>query len=426
VLARGSDDTRAVPAASRRSAIARAAIGFSFAAASLFAAAVPAYGIHTGHIQGKILDEKGKPIEGALVTITGPEAIGIWQCRTDEKGFYRIAGLEASRELTVRVEAEERAIIERMGYTLHDDQTLHLNFRLRPKGVFYTLVIIDPRVPYHKTALAGARTTLPPGLRVFEVTERTPAVNRKLRRVLATRPDGVLAIGSLPARLAREIIFDIPVVYTMVLDPFKEGLRTGNMCGVPANGAFSEQVDMLQKMAPEAHRIGVIFEPDRLGGVVAQLRDEVVGAGLTLEARAIHDPNTISEKLASIAQAGVDAFMVLLDPGLYTNAVFHQILRFARERGIIVIAPDGAMVRAGATFSYAPGFEELGAYAGRLLTNVMKRKVTVPEIGIIYPRTRYFSLNPEDAQRLHLEMPPELKAIPHQSDAAPVIIKPGG
>jgi len=72
---------------------------------------------------------------------------------------------------------------------------------------------------------------------------------------------------------------------------------------------------------------------------------------------------------------------------------------------MIFLVPDGAMVRAGATFSYGPGFEELGAYAGRLVGNVVEKKVTTSEIGVIFPSTRYFSVNPQDVDRFGLKMP---------------------
>lgn len=368
----------------------------------------PALSIHSGHIQGKIFDENGKPFEGALVTVMGAEAVGSWECRTDATGFYRIAGLEASRDLTIRIEAEERFPIERSGYRLRDDQTLRLNFRLKPKGVFHTLVIIDPRVPYHRTALAGARETLPPGVRVFEAKRKSTRTIRKLDQILELRPDGILAIGSLSARLAREVVYDIPVVYTMVLDPVREDLRTENMCGVAANGAFSEQLDILEQMAPSVRKVGTLFAPERTGGVVRQLRIEAEEAGYVLEARAVHSPRDVRKELLSLRESGIEALIMLLDPGLWTLDVFHGVRTFAQEHEIIFIVPDGAMVRAGATFSYAPGFMELGAYGGRLLSNIVNRKVTVAEIGVIFPTTRYFSVNPQDIERYRLKLPPSI------------------
>jgi ABC-type uncharacterized transport system substrate-binding protein len=387
----------------KRAAARRLAPALLLAGLAIFAPA--AHAIHSGHIQGRILDEFGKPISGALVTISGEEAVGIWKCETDETGFYRIAGLDASRNLDVRVEAKNRATLLRGGYRLRDDQTLHLDFRLKPEGVFHTLVILDARVPYHRTALAGARGTLPPGVKVLEVKNHYPRTIRKLRRVLGSRPDGVLAIGSLAARLARHTTFDIPVVYTLVLDPAKEQLLVDNMCGIPANGAFSEQLDILFQMAPEVKRVGTLFDPGRIPAVARQLRMEAEGAGYILESRAVHEIESVPQNLASLKESGIEAFILLLDPGLWTNQTFDTVRSYAQEHDLILIVPDGAMVRAGATFSYAPGFSELGAYAGRLLINVMSREASVTDIGVIYPTTRYFSVNPQDMDRFGLKMP---------------------
>lgn len=379
--------------------------------------------VHSGHIQGRIYDEGGRPIRNAMVTVHGEEAVGTWHCRTDETGFYRIAGLDASRDLSLRVEAENRATLVRSGYRLKDDQTLHLDFRLKPEGVFQTLVVIDVRVPYHRTALAGARGTLPPGVKVMEVRNHYPRTVRKLKRVAGTRPDGVLAIGSLAARLSRQVFFDIPVVYTMVLDPAHEKLLVDNMCGVPSNGAFSEQLDILSQMAPQVRRLGTLFSPERTPSVASQLRKEAVDAGYSLETRAVHDLEKLPEELASLEEAGIEAFLLVLDPGLWTLDAFRYLRSWATEHEIITIVPDGAMVRGGATFSYAPGFEELGAYAGRLLTNVVKREATVADIGVIYPTTRYFSVNPQDMDRFGLSMPRSLMG-PGATKELEIILRP--
>jgi putative ABC transport system substrate-binding protein len=371
--------------------------------------AAPAFAIHAGHVQGRIVDELGHPLPGAVVTISGDRAVGVWSCTADAAGFYRIAGLPAATELKLKVEADDRPTLHRDGYSVRDDETLHLNFRLRPKGVFSTLVLVDPRIPYHKTALSGARETLPAGVRVFEVADRNADVRKRIYRALAARPDGVLAIGSLAARLARDTIFDTPVVYTLVIDPVKEDLKADNLCGVQSNGAFSEQLDLLTRMAPRARRVGALFDPTRMDGVIRELRIEAEDAGFALEVRPVHEQAEIRSRLQSLADARIDAFILLLDPGLYTNEVFQEVRAFLQERGIIFIVPDGSMVRSGATFSYSPGFRELGAYAGRLLTNVMKRQATVADIGVIFPRTRYLAVNPVDVERFGLSVPTDLK-----------------
>jgi putative ABC transport system substrate-binding protein len=262
-------------------------------------------------------------------------------------------------------------------------------------------------------------------MRVFEAKNSSRRTLRKLRRALNSHPDAVLAIGSLPALLARQTVTDIPVVYTMVLDPEKEKLTYENMCGVAANGAYSEQLDILEQMAPTVRKIGTLFAPERLDGVVRQLRTEATEMGFQLEARPVHKPGELMMQLRSLKDSGVEALMLLLDPGLWTLDAFHKARAFAQEHEIIFIVPDGSMVRAGATFSFGPGFEELGAYAGRLATNLVEKKVTTAEIGMIYPSTRYFSVNPQDLDRFDLKMPASLYSQGAMTGAPRIILAPG-
>lgn len=359
--------------------------GFASLAAVLLLCTVPSLAINAGHIQGRIYDENGKPIEGALVTVGGDAAVGIWRCRSDSSGFYRVAGLPASTDLRITVESGGTAL-ERSGYRVKTDATLHLDYTLRPRGVYSTLVLTDASVPYHGVALAAALESLPPGAKVLEVSSETGERSRQIHEALAERPDGILAIGALAARTASENALDIPVVHALVPDPDRESLIGANLSGVPSNVAFSEPIEILQGLSPKRRRIGTIFDPSRLDDVVRQLRVEAEGAGFALEARSARGISEIRDRLDSLARAGIDSFILLLDPALITPPVFEQIRSFAEERHIVLLVPDASMAGSGATYAYGPGFRGLGAYAGRMLTRGMQRRATI-EDGAIHPRT---------------------------------------
>jgi hypothetical protein len=65
-------------------------------------------------------------------------------------------------------------------------------------------------------------------------------------------------------------------------------------------------------------------------------------------------------------------------------------------------------VAAGGTFSYAPGFAQMGVQAAELAEMIVRGSLTPAQIGAIYPTTRYFSLNPDEAQRLGIPLSPKL------------------
>jgi ABC-type uncharacterized transport system substrate-binding protein len=365
----------------------------TFLAIPFLILAFPAFAISSGHIQGRILDENGKPLEGALVTVHGAEAVGTWPCRTNATGFYRIAGLDVARPLTLRVEAEGRPTLVRTGYRLRADQTLRLVFRLKPPGVFNTLVILDKTLPYGRMALSGVLEHLPPGVHLFEADDRLPATVRRLQRALESRPDGVVAIGSLAARLARETTFDIPVVYTLAQNPVKEHLIASNMCGVLSNGGFSHQLELLKQRAPHVERIGALFVPERHGGAIEGFRRAALAANLSVRVQPLHGDSAVQEPLASLLDSEIDAFIVLLDELFWESEVLEEIVSFSERNGIILLVPDSSMAKAGNAVSYAPGIEELGSYAGALLKHILSGRLSVAAVGTVYPPTRRLAVN---------------------------------
>lgn len=362
--------------------------------------ALPVLAFNSGHIQGYVLDQDGLPLQGAMVTVSGDGAVGTWRCAADRDGFYRIAGLEASRPLTVTVEAPGRISVSRTGYRVRDDRTLHLDFILRTEKNRSILVILDAGVPYHIEAMRGSLRTMPGHARVFEATDDTPATVRRLRETLAGRPDGIIAIGPLAARLARSTTFDIPVVHVLVPDPVHLGLEVANMCGVPANGAFDQQLDLLRESFPHVSRLGVLYVPGRLAGALGELSEAGAARGIHVVARPLHAVADADRQLASMARDGIDGFLLLLDPDLWSPAVIGAVGRFARQEGIVLVTPDQDLAASTGGVSYAPDVEELGAFAGGILDSILHRRTSVAQVGLVYPPAGIHDPGREERERI--------------------------
>lgn len=351
---------------------------------------------NTGHIQGYVLDEKGAPLPGAIVVVTGEGTVGRRHCHADETGFYRIPGLEASRKLTVSVHSPGRTAVQRTGYQLRSDQVLRLSFRLRPEGSRSILILVDATTSYHRRALEGVRSTLVWEPRVLEVRDESHEVLGKLLALLEKRPDGLIAIGTRAARLARKATNDLPVVHALVPDPERQGLVRGNMCGVPANGAFDEQMKLLRATAPEIRRLGTLYIPDRLTSPLAGLRDAAGRHGLELMARSLHSISDVEEALESLGEENIDAFFLFLDPELWTPQVVAAVGEFTRRRGILLLLPEHDSFRAAHGVTYVMGFDELGAFAGGLMNNILSRRTNQPTVGLVYPSPSLSAISEEE------------------------------
>lgn len=362
--------------------------------------ALPALAVGSGHVQGYVLDGSGLPVAGALVTVTGEGAVGRWTCTTSPTGFFRVAGLDVAQVLTVRAEAPGLVPVVRTGYRLGDNQTLRLEFRLLPEGVHDVLVIVDTTVPYHMRALAGVLATLPPEARVFEAADRSPETIRALNADLRRRPEGILAIGDVAAHLAVHTTTDLPVVHALVPDPWNQGLIVSNLCGVPANGFFEDQLDVLIATAPEVRKVGTLFVPTRHVETLARLRAAAAERGLEIEARSLHDPSDLHDQILSLRAAEIDAFLLLLDPALWTPEVLEEVAALAESDDILLMLPDDHPTGNLVGVSYVPDVEELGAFAGGLLHNILHGRTTTAEVGLTYPPAGLASLTPAELERI--------------------------
>lgn len=83
-----------------------------------------------GALQGKVTDEKGEPVVGAVVRISGPNLQGTQGTATDINGEYFFPFLPAGRDYSVKVEAPGYASSVRNGVEIPLGTTIKLNFQL--------------------------------------------------------------------------------------------------------------------------------------------------------------------------------------------------------------------------------------------------------------------------------------------------------
>ena len=90
----------------------------------------------TSTIRGRIHDDDGRPIAGAVVTLQAPALSGTRTATYDEEGFYHLPQLPADHDYTVSVEAPGYPAIRRPHVELAPFTTLTLHFYPTWRGCF--------------------------------------------------------------------------------------------------------------------------------------------------------------------------------------------------------------------------------------------------------------------------------------------------
>jgi len=338
-----------------------------------------------GHLVGRVTDEQGNAVPGARLTLTGAGASGIQTVTSDAGGIFRAYVMDAVRPLSILAEAEGKVPVEYRDYKVKPDRLNRLDIRLRGKGKHDVLVLLDNRVPYHQLALAGARTTLPGRVHLIEFNEMTPSLTREILTALDDQPSAVLAIGEEAARAARSLAQEVPVVHVMVPDPISGDIASDNVCGIALIGGFDRQLERLGRLDPDAKRIGTIYAPARLTNAVTRFREAAAEAGKTLVVGQVHQPGDFPAALREMAGKDLDAFVVLMDPEVYTAHNFALLRQFVEKEDMFLVVPDASMAGPGKSFSFDPGFWESGAVAGRIVREIVEGRLSPAEVGVRMP-----------------------------------------
>ena len=225
----------------------------------------------------------------------------------------------------------------------------------------------------------------------------------------------VAAGGHVAALAAHKVTKDIPIVFTTVTDPVKEGLVVslnkpgGNATGTA--GLTSEldpkRLELLHEVKPTAKLIGVLVNPKR-PGVDDQMRELQAAAdklNLKLEFAKAETEREIDTAFATFTSQRVEALLVTADP--FFNNRRAQVILNAANLSVPAVYQWPEFVLAGGLMSYGPSiteaYHQAGINAGRILKG--EKPADIP---VVQPTRFRLVINRWTARRLGLTLSPNL------------------
>jgi putative ABC transport system substrate-binding protein len=228
----------------------------------------------------------------------------------------------------------------------------------------------------------------------------------------------VAAGGHVSALAAHKATKDIPIVFTTVTDPVKDGLVAsfarpgGNVTGTA--GLTSEldpkRLELLHKVKPTASVIGVLVNPNR-PGLDRQSRDLQAAADklkLKLEFREAATEREIDTAFETLASQRVDALLVAADP--FFNNRRAQVVAAAARVAMPAIYQWREFVSAGGLMSYGPSITDAYRHAGANTGRILKGAKPA-DIPVVQPTRFYLVINRRTASKLDLTLSPALLAL---------------
>jgi putative tryptophan/tyrosine transport system substrate-binding protein len=258
-----------------------------------------------------------------------------------------------------------------------------------------------------KQAIAGFVAAC--NLQITEYDVRGSASKQQsiIKRVVATKPKLILAIGAVAAQVAKEMVEDIPVVFFMVPNPQQYGLEGRNIAGVSLDIPAEVQFARYKMLVPTLHTLGVIYNPDKTGPLVNAAQAIAQQLDLQLLPTAVGSPKEVPAALRSML-GKIDALWMVPDETVVTPMSFEFLLLTAFEHHLPFLAASEIFVEVGAMAALSPDYAEVGRQVCQLTKEIESGHRSPMQVNIIPPAKVNLAINLKTASKLGLSLPSEV------------------
>jgi putative ABC transport system substrate-binding protein len=190
-----------------------------------------------------------------------------------------------------------------------------------------------------------------------------------VRMAREERPELIFAIGAEALNKVKNIR-DIPVIYSMVLNPDKITGRGNNFTGVNMNIPPEKYLNMLEKLKLTKLKIGILYDPVKSGDIIKKIQQSARSRNIEIIAREIRHSKEVPEQLAKMKDS-CDIFWMLPDSTVVTPETVEFLLLFSQQNRIPVITFASKYLDTGAMASLDIDGFDLGKQAGEIANKVL-------------------------------------------------------
>jgi putative tryptophan/tyrosine transport system substrate-binding protein len=277
-----------------------------------------------------------------------------------------------------------------------------LGLSMPAAGFAATVALIQsgPLAPYEQAA-AAFESAFGKQVTTFMLDERNPA--GLLRRVEATRPTVLVAVGLKAALFARDHLPRVPLVFCVVPNYERFDLTGGSITGVSADVPPERDLAALRSALPGVKRVGLIFGRASGATLARRARAAADAIGITLVEAPVTDLSDL-QRVARDLAGRVDALWLPADPTVATPEVFRALLDLSLAQRKPLLVFSESLVRSGALVAASPDYAWMGTQVAGIVRRIQNGE-RAGDIGVLPLRQTRAVLNPATARALGCVVP---------------------
>ena len=193
--------------------------------------------------------------------------------------------------------------------------------------------------------------------------------------------DVIVVDGPPAAKAAKAATADIPIVFTLAVDPVADGLvasmaRPGaNLTGLTLSVGYQlagKRVELLKDIKPDLARLAVLKNPNQPASspYLSEAEKAARVLGLTVRAFDARSPGDLPAAFAAMVEWRADGVITLNDGMFYSQR--ERVVMLARENRLASVHPETGFVEAGGLVSYGPSLPDLFLRAATYVDKILK------------------------------------------------------
>lgn len=256
-------------------------------------------------------------------------------------------------------------------------------------------------------ALAGFISACPDPITQYDLRGSKRGETGIIQRISTDRPRLVVAIGALAAQVAKERVRDIPVLFIMVPNPHKYGLKGENIAGISLDIPIRTQFALYKSLRPTLKTIGVIYDPEKTGAMIKEAGMVAERLGLRLLASPVSSQKAVPAALRGLL-GKIDALWMVPDDTVVTPESFRFLLLAAFENNLPFMTVSEIFVEAGALASLSPDYADVGRQGCQVVKEIESGRRRLTEVDVLPPAKVNLAINLKTAGKIGLALPPEI------------------
>ncbi len=220
--------------------------------------------------------------------------------------------------------------------------------------------------------------------------------------------DFVLSVGSIATKIAYNEISEIPIIFTMVLNPISCGFIEDfenpgeNITGSSLDIPFDVQLNELKLILPRVNKVGILYNPEETEKVVEEIRIIAPDFNLEIITKEVYSQKMVPGALDNLIKK-VDAIFSIGCSTVFTPQSEEFIIFKCIEEKIPFVGLSESFVKKGALYAVSADYRDVGKQAGEIATKIIEGE-EVKNIPVTRPKVINLSINLKTADKLGIKI----------------------